>query len=347
MKTIITIPPYATYVKNAMKKHIVSGARLNTVMPLKGSLEDELKRIKTIADPKDVWLDLKCRQMRISKGYFYNAPKKPIVLDVQGKKVLLDPSNPKAKGSLATPPWSMIEIDHKIKLDTTKPVKCYFSDGYDTAHVAKVDGNKLIMLDGPKKVVGSGESINILHPSLEIEGYFTDTDKKYIEAAKKVGMHNYMLSYVEQESDITDLLKRDPDAKILAKIESNKGLDFVDKVYPKYKGKINLMAARGDLYVEVGRPHKILTALRKISEADPEAVVASRLFTGLRQSPYPSCQEICDVGFLREIGYKNYMIGDDICFDEDSLMSSINIMEAIKHDYKPKNTQTYQHKRAK
>jgi len=146
MKAIVTIPPYAPYLKKIVQHPIVEGLRLNTVMPPKESLDDLLKRLKGIAGEKPVWLDLKCRQLRVSRGAFYDAPKKPFMIEVEGKKIVLDPSNPKVHGQLKTPPWTLLEIDHEIELDTTKPVRCYMNDGLDSAYiVGVVGGNKLNM----------------------------------------------------------------------------------------------------------------------------------------------------------------------------------------------------------
>ncbi len=336
MKAIVTIPPYAAYLKKVAEHPIVEGFRLNTVMPVvKESLEELLKRLQGVAGEKPVWVDLKGRQMRISRGTYYDSPKIPTMIEVEGKKIVLDPSNPKAYGELRTPPWSIVEIDHEIELDTTHPVKCYFNDGLQTAHIVRVEGNKLVMLDGPQRVVGGGESINILHPSLKIKGNLTLGDEHYIEAGKVSGVHHYMLSYVEQSSDIADVLNLDPNAKVMAKIESRKGLDWVASDYRDWKKEVPLMAARGDLYVEVGRPHKILRATRAIVEADPRAVVASRIFGSLRTSYTPSCSDISDLGYLAEIGYSRVLIGDDICFHEESLFGALNLLSAISQDYQP------------
>lgn len=335
MKAIVTIPPYAPYLKRIVQHPLVEGLRLNTVMPVNESLDELLSRLKEIAGDKQVWIDLKCRQLRVSRGVFYNSPKEPVVLQIDGQTVVLDPSNPKTYGQLRTPPWVMLEIDHEIELDTTKPVKCYFNDGYDSAHIARVEGNKLIMLDGPKKVIGGGESINVIHPSLKIKGYLTGLDVEYIEAGKRVGIDTLMLSYVEGKKDVEDVLAVNQNAQIVAKIESQKGLEFVVGDYSELSG-VRLMAARGDLYVEVGRPHKILRATRKIVEANPAAIAASRLLPSLGHGYTPSCQDISDVGFLMEIGFSHFMIGDDICFNEDSLFSALNLMQAIGEDYTPR-----------
>ncbi len=299
MEAIVTIPPYAPYIRKIARHPIVSGVRLNTVMPVKESLEDLLTRIKDEISGKDLWIDLKCRQVRVT--------------------------------NYASVPYEYIEISHDIDVNT--PTTAYFSDGSEEATIARVDGRKIIMLDGPKRIVGPGESINIPDASLKIKGYLTDQDKRYIEAACKTGLNKYMLSYVEEDSDITDLLDLDNSASVLAKIESRKGLKWVDANYAKHKERVSLMAARGDLYVELKRPHQILGAVKSIISADKNAVLASRIFPSLRNNPVPVCSEISDIGYLTEIGYRRYMIGDDVCFNENSVMSALNLLEAISKDY--------------
>ncbi|PIS21567.1 hypothetical protein COT51_02095 [candidate division WWE3 bacterium CG08_land_8_20_14_0_20_41_15] len=337
MKIIPTIPPYAPFIGKLFGHPLISGVRLNTVMPVKEPLEELLKRLKAISNGKDVWIDLKCRQIRTSHGFFFKEPDKVRMYNIGGKKYVLDPSNPRAYGVLRTPPWAQIKIDRKIKLDLSKgPVKCWLQDGYDSAYIAEViDGDTLIMLDGPQRVVGGGESINILDPSLEIEGYFTDLDLRYIEAARKNDIHTFMLSYVENDSDIDGLLKLDEKAKGVAKIESKKGLEWVEKSYRKYRSSVRLMAARGDLYVEVGiaRPDKILNPLKLIAKSDPTAILASRILTSLRNNPRPTCSDITDIACMLEMGYEHFMIGDDICFNEGSLFLALDILTAISSKY--------------
>jgi pyruvate kinase len=335
MKVITTIPPYAPYIGEVAVHPIISGVRLNTVMPIKETMAEMLERIKNILGGKDLWIDLKCRQIRTLHGAFYKAPDGPRKYEFDGKTYILDPANPKAYGEFKAPPWAEIKISHKIKLDLSKgPVKCWLQDGYDSALIAEIiDGDRLIMLDGPQRLVGGGESINILDPSLEIEGYFTEFDLKYIEAAKSVGIHTYMLSYVEEDGDIDALLELDPEALVVAKIESVKGLDWVKKSYAKYAAGCRLMAARGDLYVEVGRPDRILRPLKKIVRHDPTAIVASRILTSLRENPRPICSDITDVACMLEMGYEHFMVGDDVCFNREVLLLALDILDAIARKY--------------
>jgi len=299
VSAIVTIPPYAPFIRDVAGHSIVSGLRLNTVMPVKDSLEDVVKRLKEEAGDKDLWIDLKCRQLRV-KTY-------------------------------GVPPFTEIALTHNLSVET--PVKAYFSDGQQAATVLAVDGNKLIMQEGPERVVGPGESVNIVHPSLKVEGYFTDTDMRYIEASQKAGVHNYMLSFVEGKEDVDGIYKLDPDAKVVAKIESQKGLSYA----AKRDEKIRLMAARGDLYIEVKRPHQIIQAVEDIVKHDPDAIAASRIFSSLAESYEPSCADIGDADNLLRIGYRTFMFGDDICMRRDTIINGLNLFAAMAERYNPKD----------
>ncbi|MBI4095405.1 MAG: hypothetical protein HY438_00940 [DPANN group archaeon] len=301
MKTtaIVTVPPYAPFIKEVAGHPIVSGLRLNTVMPTKEPLEELLRQLNEEACGKPLWIDLKGRQLRTV--------------------------------TYAVPPFTEIKVSHSIKVKT--PVTAYFGNGDETATLVAVDGNKLIFQDGPRRVVGPGESINIIDRSLEIAGYFTETDLKYIEAAKKAGLHNYMLSFVESESDIESLVKLDKDAVAVAKIESQKGLNFVGKNYKSGR----LMAACGDLYVEVGRPHKILDAVEDIIAKDKNAIMASRIFPSLVDSPVPAFQDILAVGYAIRLGYETFMFGDEICMRRESILGGLNLLEHIANNFERKS----------
>ena len=251
---IVTMPPYAPYMAEVLRHSIVSGIRLNTVMPVKDSLEDVLKRLSDEAA----------------------------------------------------------------------------MHGKESATVAAVNGNKLIMLEGPKRVVGPGEAVNIPHHSLQIEGNLTDTDKGYIEAAVKTGMHSYMLSFVESQNDVEELKKLDSAAKVVAKIESRKGLEYVAN---DWKGEPRLMAARGDLFIELQMPHHIIPALEAILAKDKTAIAASRIFPSLAYSLEPASQDIGDADNLLRMGYRTLMFGDDVCMQRDSIISGLNLLKAMAARY--------------
>ena len=187
------------------------------------------------------------------------------------------------------------------------------------------------MLDGPKRVVGPGESLNIIHPSLSIEGFLTDNDKDYIEAGNNVGISKYMLSFVENADDVKQLQTLVPGAEIAAKIESRKGMRYVAN---EWDGESRLMTARGDLFVELRRPHHITAAMEDIVTKDPNAILASRIFSSFAYSLEPSCSDIGDVDNALRMGYRTFMLGDATCMNRDSVISSLNLFEAMGGRYK-------------
>ena len=167
-----------------------------------------------------------------------------------------------------------------------------------------------------------------------VEEYLTVQDKRFVEAAQKLGIHKYLLSFVEQKSDIFELLKLDPEAKIIAKIESIKGLEFVENTYLEVNENVRLMAARGDMYVELEWPHQILGALAKIIKADKNAIAASRILEStLNPEKLPNCADISDMALLLKMGYRSFLLGDNICEKEGSLKSALGLMEAIYQEF--------------
>jgi len=297
LTAIVTVPPYAPFIDEVVKHPIVSGLRLNTVMPIKeGKLEETVKRLRDQARDKDLYIDLKCRQLRVK--------------------------------TFGVPPFTKIELTHSISVET--PVTAYFSDGEEYATVLEVEGNTLFMQEGPKRVVGPGESINIPHPSLKIAGYLTEKDKEYIKAGSAAGVHKYMLSFFEQQEDEKELLLLDPKAEPIYKIESPRGLQYVKK---NFSGKGRLMAGRGDLYVELPKPHQIIEAMETIVQKDANAIAASRILTSFSKSYMPSCQDISDVDSLMRMGYRTLMLGDDVCMKRESVLSALNLLDGMAENY--------------
>jgi len=294
ISVIVTVPPYADFLEEVAEHPIVRGFRLNTVMPLRESKREALERLQRYGQP--LWVDLKGRQLRVVGA--------------------------------AIPPYTEVWLSHPIRVET--PVDAFFSDGTERVRVAAVDGDRLILADGPRRLVGPGESVNIVHPSLKVEGTLTDTDREYLFAMGELGMKNVMLSYVESPEDVSEVKDLLPGAELLLKIETVRGLEFARKNGSKYG---HLMAARGDLFVEVLRPHKIARAVKEIVQADPDAVAASRILDSLAFHPVPAHSEISDAAFLLEIGYRNFLMGDQVCLKRDSVIESLNLLEEIAKDF--------------
>ena len=294
VRAIVTTPPYATFLDEVARHPIVCGFRLNTVMPVRGGPTEALERLRAFGQP--LWVDLKGRQLRVVGA--------------------------------AIPPYTEVRLSHRIRVDT--PVDAFFSDGKECVRVADVDGDRLILEDGPRRLVGPGESVNIVHPSLHIEGTLTETDRAYLAAMRELGLNRVMVSYVETPSDAEEVRRTLPGAHVICKIETHRGLGYARK-HASAHGR--LMAARGDLYVEVLRPHRLVSALRDIIAADPEAVVASRIFDSLAYHPVPASADIGDAAFLISLGYRTFMLGDAICLQRDPLLEALNLLEAIAGEF--------------
>jgi pyruvate kinase len=264
-------------------------------MPLKSGPAEALQRLAKLGQP--LWVDLKGRQLRVVGA--------------------------------AIPPYTEVHLSHPISVRT--PVDAFFSDGEERVRVAAVDGDRLILEDGPRRLVGPGESVNIIDPTFEVLGTLTETDRAYVVAMKELGLQRVMLSYVERPADVEEVQSLLPGAEVMLKIESSRGLAFA-RSFGSAKGQ--LMAARGDLYVEVLRPHRIVSALRIVIEADPNAVVASRIFDSLGRHPVPACADIGDVAFLLSLGYRTFLLGDAICFQREPLLEALNLLQAVAGEFR-------------
>jgi hypothetical protein len=294
VQAIVTVPPYATFLDEVARHPLVAGFRLNTVMPLRTGPAEAIERLRTFGQP--LWIDLKGRQLRVVGA--------------------------------AIPPYTEVRLSHRLRVQT--PVDAFFSDGAECVRVAAVDGERLILEDGPRRLVGPGESVNIVHPSLEIEGTLTETDRAYLAAMGRLGLKQVMLSYVESPADVEEVRHLLPGAEVMLKIETQRGLAFARR-YGASLGR--LLAARGDLYVEVLRPHRIVGALRDIIAADPQAVVASRLFESLAHDAVPESADVGDVAFLLALGYRTFLLGDTVCLRRDSVLAALNLLQAVAGEF--------------
>jgi len=306
LNIIATIQPNAKYLKEIIIHPMLNGIRYNTAIPINKPKKKVIHELKKKIYPKNLWIDLKCRELRIKDE--------------------------------VTVPDELITLNHKIDVKT--PTAMYFNEGEKYLIIEEViDGDKLVIKAPPnvpkdfKIHFGKMASVNIPDVT-KIHGFLTSNDIEYIHAAMENDIHDYMISFVEKPSDIEKVLEIDPDAQIIAKIESQKGIRFVEEDYDRYKDKVRLMAARGDLYIELDRPHKILNMMKLLIEKDPNAIAASRILLSVLESDeIPSCADLCDIGFILELGYKHVLLGDHVCEDETALKNAIGILEAIQEDF--------------
>jgi len=235
---------------------------------------------------KRLWIDIKGRQLRIEKW--------------------------------ADPTYGDIELNHEISVPT--PATIYFR-GDESSTVVGVKGNKVYVDPPPPNALGAGQAINIISPELKIHGeYLTELDKEFIREGRKIGVNRVLLSFVEKNSDITDVTDINPDMHAIGlKIESIKGLKFVYQDYEK-TDKTFLVWARDDMMINIGRNKaNIIKEQKKIIYHDKDTVAASHLFTSLKYGQTPSVSDFADLRLLQLMGYRNFLLSDGISheyFDE-------------------------------
>ncbi len=309
MEIFVTIPPDAPFIMDASRIPSIKGFRFNTGWPVTGDKLQALKAFKARVWPKEPWIDLKSRELR-----------------------LLDATE-------ITPANRVLKINHHVKAPVPAPL--YYNEGKNHVQVERItNGNELhVYLPSTIKQdfkISFGKNASFNMPDAQVtDSPLTTNDKDFIIACLEANIHQYCLSFVESEADISAIVDLDPGAEVIAKIESTRGLDFVRNDYSRVKDRVRLMAARGDLYIELDRPHEILEAVKIIISADPNAIGASRLFeTVLEPGEVPSCADISDAALLLKMGYKTFLLGDFVCEREDTLKPAIGLLNAIEESYK-------------
>lgn len=319
---MVTLWPSMTHFPRFANDPRLSGIRLNSAMMSNPELDTELETIKNSSFTQPLFFDIKGRQLRIAQVNF-------------------------------NPDYLDIHLNHAISVTT--PTMVLFKAGEDHALLERVeeDGKRLIFRGGPKFMVKAGESLHIRDKSLVVHGpLFTPEELIKIEKVKAAGFKKYYLSYVEEQSDVDQFEELvGNDSLIYLKIESLKGLDFVANQFKK-KDNLVLVAARGDLYVEINRPHDLMSAMKLVIGKDPEAQVGSRMLLSLFRkpepspdvptakrygiNPVPSAADLLELAWMYDIGYRKALLCDEICLYDELLSVAVNVFDSFRSVY-PEN----------
>jgi len=324
LELMVTLWPSFPHFSDFVSDNRVDGIRLNSAMITNAELEKDFAGINWLLAhmAEKLFFDVKGRQLRITD-------------------VCVDQDVPKPE-NLA------IRLNHPIKVTVPSGgLPVYFKAAADGAMLDRVeeDGYKLVFRGGPKYKVHQGESLHILDKSLEVGGpTFTDVEIQKVEQVKRAGFTRYFLSYVENQRDVDQFLELvGKDAEVMLKIESEKGLRYVAEEFKK-KPNLTLVAARGDLYVEISRPHQILNAMKLIIGKDPAASVGSRILLSVIPplekrkddnwpAELPSCADFHELAWLYDIGYRKMMLCDELCLRKNLLEWAVGAFDAFRNDY--------------
>jgi len=297
---MVTLCPSFGHFRRFAAEPRLAGIRLNSAM----LSPDEVRRELALPGAQvPLWFDIKGRQLRVTE-------------------------------SLPNPDYCDLRLNHPITIDT--PTVALLKGGADRGLVGEVleGGYRLLFAGNPEYRVHPGESIHLRDKSLRVGGpLFSDVELDKIEIVKAAGIDRWFLSYVEEQRDLDQLRELvGADAHLLLKIESQPGLRFVAEQF-RPDERTHLCAACGDLYVEIERPHDIYAALRLIVERDPEAVVGSRMLLSIVHEPVPSLADLAQLAWLYQLGYRRFMLCDELCLRGDVLATAVNVFEAFADTY--------------
>jgi pyruvate kinase len=312
---MVTLSPSMPHFARFAQENRLSGIRVNSAMITADEMEGELQAAAALAKTSvPFWFDLKGRQLRIRKV----VP----VLECEPAERHVE-----------------LELNHRIAVNCPTPV--LFKAGEDGAELIEVrdqgkgEPQRLIFAPGyPRSNLKEGESLCIRDQSFRVlDNFFPDYEIERIQKVATYGWTRYVLSYVESQRDIDEFRQYvGPDVEVVAKIESRKGLDWVANGYRRQRN-LRLLAARGDLYVEVPRPHQMLAAQELIIEKDPDAIVGSRILLSLCRTDPPESADFSELAWLYSIGYRTMMLCDDLCLHEKLLGTALNVFEEFREDY--------------
>ncbi|HEY4514572.1 MAG TPA: hypothetical protein VJJ22_00210 [Candidatus Paceibacterota bacterium] len=299
---MVTLWPSFPHFGRFAKDTRLAGIRLNSAMISNPELEVELNALRSADVQVPLFFDVKGRQLRVEEA------------KVVGDHLEVDLNHP-VYASPGTVVLFKAEREHA-----------------QLHHVSKGGWRLVFRPRQPESVVVAGESIHIRAADFRVLSgpQFTNVELAKIAQVKAAGFTRWFLSYVQSARDVAEFRELvGKDAEVWLKIEDQAGLEYVRREFRKAPG-LTLVAARGDMYIEVAKPHDILPALRLIIERDPEACVGSRIMLSLVRGNVPDCADFLDLAWLHDVGYRRFMICDELCLKESLLASTINAFEAFR-----------------
>ena len=76
-----------------------------------------------------------------------------------------------------------------------------------------------------------------------------------------------------------------------------------------------------------------MDAIEGIIAKDKNAIMASRIFPSLVESPVPAFQDILAVGYAINVGYETFMFGDEICVRREPILGGLNLLGHIAKNF--------------
>ena len=194
----------------------------------------------------------------------------------------------------------LIPITHEtLYKDVAPGSQILLDDGLIALTVDKIDGEDILCTVMNGGVIKNRKGINIPGVDLSLP-YLSDKDIGDITFGAQIGFDYIAASFVNSADDIcavrellTGLGRRD--MGIIAKIESNRGVDNIDAILSESDG---IMVARGDLGVEIPVaevPVVQKELIKKALMAGKIVIIATQMLESMTHHPRPTRAEAADV----------------------------------------------------
>jgi pyruvate kinase len=193
----------------------------------------------------------------------------------------------------------ILPIDYpRLVKDVKVGHRILFRDGRITFKVLSIEGNKLLCQVKTGGELCANQGVN-LPDSVVSAPALSAKDREDIAFAVEHEVDWIALSFARSAADIKavrrELLKRELDMPIVAKIEHPLGIENLDAIMKEANG---IMVARGDLAVEMG--HAVVPTLQKrmIRKANLHSlpvIVATQMLESMIDAPQPTRAEVSDV----------------------------------------------------
>lgn len=291
-KIICTLGP-AVDNEAIMRKLITSGVDVARMNFSHGSHEEHLGRLEQFRrlckeESQHIPLLLDTKGPEIRLGEFENA-----VELIEGQEYMLTSEAVTCDNTRAS-------ISYKgLPDDVSDGDRILIDDGLIELRVLSVKGSEINcrVLNGGR--VSSKKSVNVPGVSLHMPT-LTDNDKADILFGIKNKYDYIAVSFVRKQEDVSEitrfLAENDGiDIRIIAKIESQEGIDNLDDIIKVSDG---IMVARGDLGVEI--PMEKLPVLQKkmierCYRASKPVITATQMLDSMIRNPRPTRAEVTDV----------------------------------------------------
>lgn len=195
---------------------------------------------------------------------------------------------------------TIVSVSHKdLPNDVTSGDIILIDDGLIGLGVDSVDGNQIHTVVTNGGVLGERKSINVPNVSISLPG-LTEKDESDLKFGIEQGVDFVAASFIRKPQDvmaIRHVLNNNGggDIKIISKIESQEGVDNIDKIIAVSDG---IMVARGDLGVEVPAEQVPLIQkeiIHKCNKVGKPVITATQMLDSMIRNPRPTRAEVGDV----------------------------------------------------